>query len=296
MRIIECCPFYNENLIANIHINESLKWIDEFHVTEANYSFKMSPKEYNFNLDQKSPKVFYHQLDGEKLFKKNRRFIPYIDTRPITKWYPKIYKRTPWYNDAVQRNYSLWNANVDDDDIVILSDIDEIIDSKYADIIIHEVKKRGIVTIKIHFTLFYFNLFCSGWLGPEDYSYRIFILRGDILKKRFFHDSDFLRKEGERGLITDEVYCFPEIMGFHHSWLGDEHFVLNKLNSYAHSDEEHSSSIKTDGKYDIDLLREHIKEGKTIFDGSTLSINDSIQLISSVDKLKETNPEYFFKL
>lgn len=55
---------------------------------------------------------------------------------------------TAWYNEGVSRNYSLWNSNYKDDDILILSDIDEIIDSKYADEIIDAVNHYGVITIK----------------------------------------------------------------------------------------------------------------------------------------------------
>ena len=33
-KIILCCPFFNENLIANLNIEEASKWVDEIHVTE----------------------------------------------------------------------------------------------------------------------------------------------------------------------------------------------------------------------------------------------------------------------
>lgn len=68
-----------------------------------------------------------------------------------------------------------YKSILSDDDIVILSDIDEIIDSRYLDEIIHEVRKRGIVTIKLCFTLFYLNLVSTNW-GGAPISYRLFIM------------------------------------------------------------------------------------------------------------------------
>lgn len=101
---------------------------------------------------------------------------------------------TAWYNEGVSRNHTLWNVDYNDDDILVLSDIDEIIDSRFADEIIDSVKQLGIVTVKIYFTMFYFNLFCKKWSGPEGYSYRIFVARGDVIRNQFYNDSDFLRK------------------------------------------------------------------------------------------------------
>lgn len=294
MKIIECSPFFNENLIANIHIKESMKWVDKFHITESNYSFKMGKKEFNFIPELQYSSLCYHKLDVTNLYKRNRESIPYIDFCPITKWHPKIYRKTAWINEAVQRNYTLWNADISDEDIVILSDIDEIIDSNNADIIVDTVKKKGIVTIKLHFSIFYFNLYCQQWGGPKDYSYRVFIVKGDVLKKSFFNDSDYLRKLGERSQIIQDVYCFPDKMGFHHSWIGDEVFVLNKLKSYAHSYEEHSSAIKKNGEYNIEALKKCITYGESIFPNTELVVDNSIRLLDSVMEKKKSNPQLFY--
>lgn len=180
-KIILCCPFFNENLIANLNIEEASKWVDEIHVTEFDKSFKYKLHEHCFH--NRNEKVYYHPMDASKLYKKPRAFIPHFFLHPISRWMKKIIRDTAWYNDGVSRNYSLWNSNYQDDDTLILSDIDEIIDSKYANEIINAVDYYGIITIRVYFTMFYFNLFCPNWSGPSDYSYRIFIVKGDYLRK-----------------------------------------------------------------------------------------------------------------
>ena len=219
-KIILCCPFYNENLVADINIAEASKWVDEIHITEFDKSFKYTSHDYMFQND--CEKVHYHQMDASRLYEKPRKFIPHFFIHPISRWMNKMVRDTAWYNEGVSRNFSLWNSNYKDDDILILSDIDEIIDSKYADEIIDAVNQYGIITIKIHFTMFYFNLFCSNWSGPAYYSYRIFIVKGKYLRKRFYNDSDYLRKMGEQSNLLNEVKCLEGIKGYHHSWLGDE--------------------------------------------------------------------------
>ena len=81
-KIILCCPFYNENLVANIQVCEASKWVDEIHVTECNKSFKYGPLDYCCNLEKENPKVRYHQLDGDKYYfrpKKKSIFTPPSD-------------------------------------------------------------------------------------------------------------------------------------------------------------------------------------------------------------------------
>lgn len=293
MAIKLCMPFYNEHLISGINIREAAKWVDEIHVTECDRSFKFTPHPYEFQFAHEE-KVVYHKLDGNKYYKKSRKLFPYIDIHPITKWMKHYYFKTNWYNDAVSRNFSLWNCDYDDKDILILSDIDEIIDYKYLDEIIEVVKKTGIATINLYFTVFYFNLLCPNFSGAPHYSYRTFIVRGDVMRKRFFNDSDYLRKMGERGKLINEVPCLYGYKGWHHSWLGDEYFIMNKLNSYAHSIEEHASDLSdSNGNLSIESIRNHLRLGKSIFKNSDLIIDNTLPLLEEVNELKVTNPQYF---
>lgn len=291
MKIKLCCPFYNENLIAGINIDEASKWVDEIHITECSKSFKYTPHEYCFN--QFHPKVFYHQLDGNKIYKSNHKYIPHIDINPISKWMPNIYLNTSWVNEGASRNYTLWHSEYNDNDILILSDIDEIIHSKYADFIIEQTKKYGIVTIEIYFTMFYFNLFCNKWPGPQNYSYRIFSVKGEIMRKQFHNDSDYLRKMGERSKILSDIKCLKGFMGYHHSWIGDENFIKNKLYSYAHSNEEHDFSLTTDGVYDLNKIKSCISSGHSIFPGIELNKNNTIELLPSIENLRVNKNSYF---
>jgi len=65
-----CCPFYNENLVANVNIKEASKWVDEIHITECNKSFKYGEHNCCFQLNAPNDKVFYHQLDGNRYYLK----------------------------------------------------------------------------------------------------------------------------------------------------------------------------------------------------------------------------------
>lgn len=68
-KIILCCPFFNENLIANLNIEEASKWVDEIHVTEFDKSFKYKLHEHCFH--NRNEKVYYHPMDASKLYNLN---------------------------------------------------------------------------------------------------------------------------------------------------------------------------------------------------------------------------------
>ncbi|MCH4242407.1 MAG: hypothetical protein LKF81_10990 [Prevotella sp.] len=293
-KIIMCCPFYNENLLANLNIEEASKWVDEIHLTECNKSFKYTDHPYCFHLNHANSKVFYHQLNASKYYLRPRKIIPHIIVHPVSRWMKHCYRNTAWYNEGISRNHSLWNCQYSDEDILVLSDVDEIIDSNYADEIVENVRKKGVVTIELYFTVFYFNLWCPKFSGPKYYSYRIFIIKGAIMRKRFHNDSDYLRKLGERGLLTNKVECLHGIKGFHHSWLGDENFVVNKFNSFAHNMGDGFDGISDkNGQLSIAKLKEHLHKGKSIFKNAPLILKDDMPFIQGVNKLKIEQPQYF---
>jgi hypothetical protein len=298
MTAFECSPFYNENLIAEIKINEDKKWIDQLHITEANKSFKYRDKKYLYDISN-NPIVHYHKLDVKKLFigpRSMRLIYNKINSRIFEKnpYQKMILSNYAWYNDGLQRNGSCSWIAPQDDDIIILSDFDEIIDSRYSQQIIDETKKRGIVTIKLHFTLFYFNLFSMNWAGAPDYSYRVFIMTGKFFKSMKF-TSDELRKRGEQGKLYNEIHCLNGFFGFHHSWLGDADFIYQKLNAYAHEPHEHDMKIFDQNRndYNKEYISRCIKQKKSIFPDHKLYVDDNISLMESVLNLRTKNNSYF---
>jgi hypothetical protein len=281
MRIIEFCPFFKENTVAEIHVGESSKWVDVIHITEVNRTFQYQPKAFFLNIN--NPKVRSHSIEVEGIFKGHAGLIPHVDLH--AKSYPKVFRNPSWFNEAKQRELALAGEDISDEDIVILSDIDEIIDSRYAEQIVTEVKRRGAVTIKLHFTLFVLNLFSRNFGGPVDYSYRVTILKGSVFKNRWRKNSDWLRKSGERGLLYNEIFCFDDIMGFHHSWLGDEKFVSEKLSAYAHTEHAHLNNL--------DYIRDCIRQKKSIFPGHELEIRNDVQPLSFVRENLERYKSFF---
>ena len=62
--------------------------------------------------------------------------------------------------------------------------------------------------------------------------------------------------------LLNNVKCLDGIKGYHHSWLGDELFVANKLQSYAHFRLSFCKIFDKNGNVDINIIKEHIRSGK----------------------------------
>ncbi len=290
MKIKLFVPYFNEQMIARINILSSSKWVDEIHLTESNFTFQGTPKKFNFDLnsyksDKFISKINYHAIDFSSYFLFNRKIIPHFWVKNRPNWHPKVFYNASWFNEGIQRNMSCNKTYINDEDVIILSDIDEIIDPKKIDQILLEVKKHKIVTIKLHFSIFYFNLFSSFWSGPSDYSYRVFILTGKEFKRRNF-DYDTLRKQGERNQLINEVYCLPEICGFHHSWIGNLEFIKSKLSAYAH--------VEHNNLNDDSYLDDCLKNGKSLFSNHEVHVNNSIELLDAINDEKDNYQEFFY--
>lgn len=287
--IYVCMPYYNEEMMARIWVNNSNEDIC-LNFLEADYTFKYKYKGYIFPEDIKlQPNVKYLQMDGRKEFVPNNKFgkIRLILNRFAKDSYNRGMCSPAWYNDAKQRNGVANSIKPKDDDYVILCDIDEVLDMRFLDDIIHAVNKHGIVTCKLRHTLFYFNLFVEGWGGSADYSYRMFIMTGNYFNNMNI-SSDELRKRGEQGQILNEIYCVDDFCGFHHSWLGDAKAAMDKMGAYAHSAEEHLGSSE-------DYIAECIANGKAFFEGIKLVAYPEVALLPEVEKMRIEVPELFWR-
>jgi hypothetical protein len=292
MRVIECCPFYNENDLLEIKVNEGKSWIDEFRISESSHTFKY--KEKGYNLSTSSDKVVHLKIDGHNLFKEKylglSRSLPFIRM-----------KAGAWKNEAFQRNFATLDIHPNDDDIIILSDIDEIIDSRHAEYLIGLAKQHEVISVKLHFTMFYMNLFSLNWHevwpgSPKDYGFRTFLMSG-----RYFNNlkysSDKLRHLGEASKLVKTIFCPEEFMGFHHSWLGDEDAIYQKLMSYAHDIGDHGSEVQS--AFEAGNIKEYISsklaKNESIFPGHKLLKKNfgDVKWLNSISNNMDSYEKYF---
>ena len=51
--------------------------------------------------------------------------------------------------------------------------------------------------------------------------------------------------------------------------------------------------INNQGEIDIDVIKNNMRLGKSIFSNISLNVNNKIELLPSVEKLKKDAPEFF---
>jgi len=227
-------------------------------------------------------------MDGNRHFegKKIR-----ISKRP---WFFK-YEANPWKNEEIQRNTASSQVPVKINDIVILSDIDEILDRKKIPEIVQLARTHGIITVPLIVNIFYLNLVCTKWVGPPNYSYKVFIMTGEYFNNLKL-TPDELRKKGESGALTGEIYCHNEFCGYHLSWIGDHLNAIKKLNAYSHSRSDHINEIyNKDGSINKAELDNRIRNAMPIFYNQTLEIQNDLPLLESVRNKKSALSEFFIR-
>ncbi|WKB55686.1 hypothetical protein [Eleftheria terrae] len=247
MTIHEYSPFFNEHTALEIKLRESARWVDRLVLCEADHTYSHVPKAASFAafrarqpaMEQLAAKVDYRWLEAAGLFRPvPPQQIYYDPTRHgrdgFDRWYWELLGgNAAYHNEAVQRSHATrcLAGQVEDEDIVILSDLDEVLDSRHADRIVEETRKRGVITVKLHYSVFYLNLFTASNHGMPDFSYRVYVMTGRFFKTLPF-TPDYLRKRGIEGGFLNEIHCLEEPAGFHHSWLDHQRTALDKLKAF----------------------------------------------------------------
>jgi hypothetical protein len=239
------------------------------HLCEATRSFRGQPRPVA--LTQADDFARLHVLDAASRFHPEYRWgfsrhAPFFRRKDVAR-----------KNETIQRNHVHDVLDLEDDDIVILSDVDEIIDSRHADEIVEMARKHGVISIRMHHSLFFLNLYSTNWHelwdgAPPDYAYRVFVMTGRYFRARRF-TSDRIRRLGEWGRLASEVTLLGGMRGFHHSWLGDEKAALAKLQAYSHQVSDHVGELYDGaGAASLDRLGRMIREGRSIFPGNRLEV------------------------
>ncbi len=241
MAIYDCFQYYNEDHLIDLRLNILDKFVDYFVISESNKTHQGKDKKINFNINNFSKfkdKIIFVVANYDKEIK----FDKHVGGEsPI---------------EQHQRN-ELINGikNADQNDIIILSDSDEIPDlNKLSEI------KEGKKFIAFSQKMFMYklnlqNIDESNWIGTR------------ITKKKYIKSMQSLRN------LKFKNYPFWRLDkkdlqiikgGWHFSFLQSPDQILKKINSFSHGEYN---------KEEINLkeIEEKIKKNEDIFGrGKTL--------------------------
>ena len=259
MKIYDCFGFNDENHLLELRLNELNEYIDYFIIVEFGETHQGNKKNQNIDMN---------------LIKKFRNKIRYY----FVDKFENI--NEPHGRDQYQRNYlakGLFDA--EKNDLILLSDIDEIPDLNKIEI--KNVENNIIAFSQVH-SMYKLNLCLNEkWIGSK-------ICKFKNLKSLQWLRS--LRSKKYSFLRVDKLFS-PRYSrnikiinngGWHFGWLRSSESIINKLESYAHS--EHNNEYYKNKK----LLEECIKNKKNFFNkNETLRVAPLDELPNYIKKNSE---------
>jgi beta-1,4-mannosyl-glycoprotein beta-1,4-N-acetylglucosaminyltransferase len=221
IKVYDCFVFYNEMDLLEVRLNELNDVVDYFVLVEGEKTFQYQDKI-----------LFYDEN------KDNENLVKFKDKIIHLKVPSSDFTSDSWVNEAMSFNYirhGLINAN--ENDIIILSALDEIPKPST----LNRLKDGSLNSPKFLWQNVYFYFFNTRFKhGQIDWI-------GSVVLPKFCLGWDIYQAFDQR----HKLYQFlntaskPESVvadgGWHFSFVGDSKFIIDKLNTFAHTEHKHLS-------------------------------------------------------
>lgn len=215
--LYDCFTFFNEIDLLEIRLNEHAKFVDKFIVTEANKTHSGIEKPFLYEQHKEKFKEFEDKIIYLKLYYNDNNLPP----TNLHHGHDLTCRR-----EDFQREYAkqfLLNNNTKDDDIIIMSDLDEILNSKNIQELLPLLKQHSILRCLQKTSIYKLNIILqdydtTGYDGPK-------VATWNYMKKHNWTD---LRMH--RGDIQFPVKC-----GWHFHYISAQpQDTFIKIKSYSH--------------------------------------------------------------
>ena len=234
MRIIDCTTYYSEDLMIDIRLNILNEYVDKFIIVESKYSHSGQKKDLNFNINN---------------FKKFKDKIEYL----VIEDEPKNININNNNSSAIKRMNSLLRIEqsydfmlkaldkVDDNDLICLSDNDEIPNFESKNF---KISKNNIFIFKQLFFYYKFNLFYDlmPWYGTKACKKKK-LLSLSWLRNLKNKKYPFWRLDTIFSKVKQRNIQIVEDGGWHFTNLKTAKDIYIKLSNFGHHNEFDASSI-----------------------------------------------------
>lgn len=232
MKVFDCFLFYNELDLLEKRLSILNPVVDYFVIVEASLTFSGNHKPLFFNQNQGrfapfSAKIVYHHIDNDWIHFKSIDHMTPHDASVSHKHHGKPLKslHESCIREVYQRDSIFFPLSTlaCPDDIVLLSDLDEIPNPNA----VNELKNHFDVSTIYHFKQVWFTYGLNyivplDWFGTRAFSYCS--LMGKSIDHFRYPTED---KNLQNGVIIENG-------GWHLSYLGGKDAIANKLNALAY--------------------------------------------------------------
>jgi beta-1,4-mannosyl-glycoprotein beta-1,4-N-acetylglucosaminyltransferase len=273
--------FNNELDLLEIKLEELYNFVDKFVIIESTHSHAGIKKELHYTNNQDRFKKY-----EDKIINLVCNFSDTDMFRSRSMIYKTLVKNINdvWCREYFQRDFGLISGQIDfkDDDILIVTDLDEVVD-KYK--LSNFIKVNGVDKIyrleMIH-NYFKFNLkLVDPYIWRHSYICKFKHLKEFHLSASFVrHDYKFTNPEYFEILLPN--------MGWHFSFVMSQSDILNnKLKNYAHAYDAEVKDISQQ------YVSDCVTELKTLIEGISLEQYPIERLPKSLQKNKNNYKQYF---
>ena len=267
-KIIDCFTFYNEIDMLTYRLNVLNDVVDYFILVESNQTFVGKSKPLFFN-------------ENKDLFNKfSKKIIHIIVDLPFDNNNINIKNGEQWKNETFQRNCISQGLDkikyiLNDNDMIIISDVDEIGDPNTLFKIKNKDIKNDINVLEQDF--YYYNL--------------------NSKRNEYWYHSKMVtyKKYKELNISCNDIRFLQGTIvkngGWHLSYFGNASFIQNKLKNFSH--QEFNSNVFTD----IEKIEEKINKQIDLFnrDKNNSMTNISIDDNTYLPPLYQTYLKSFYK-
>jgi hypothetical protein len=215
MLVIDSFTFYNELEILECRLKTLYEVVDYFILVEATKTYRGLPK------------TLYYEDNKKRYSQYSDKIIHIVLDNLIENANTDV--REQWINENNQRraiDKGIKNLNLQDEDIIIISDADEIPDSRT----IHDIKITGLQDIHIlEMDLYYYNIECkhkAKWHLAKIMPYSFYKNERDPQKFRMYN-TNLIKNNG----------------GWHLSYFGNRKFIENKIKNFSHAEFDNEEII-----------------------------------------------------
>lgn len=229
--IYDCFTFYDELMLLEIRLKELNPVVDKFVLVESTHTHSGKQK-----------RLYYNEVKDNEVFAPFRDKIEHIILEMES-------DADRWVNENAQRNAIIRGlVNAKPDDIIIVSDLDEIVDSKIVPFMEQAI---GPTRLLMKFYYYYFNcrVLKNEWFFPA------------FCRFKDYQTAQLVRM-GTNGNVVGNSYHkqFLTNAGWHFSYLVSPEEIPNKLESFAHAE------FDTDYFKDVSRLQACIDVGIDILE------------------------------
>ncbi len=274
MKIFDCFMYFDEEVVLDVRLNTLNKFVDYFVIVESKFTHKGDHRELKFNhkkFEKFKDKIIY--LVYEELSQK----IETLEKDDNESEKSRKYILNALYRENGQRNHIVKGlSNANKDDIILISDVDEI--PNMTEIDLNEINEK-IILFKQDMFYYKFNLKMPNlkWTGTKG------------CKKKDLISPQWLRNIKDRKYSFFRIDTFFSVTkyasikivnngGWHFSNIKTPREIEHKLRSYLHHREFDEKPLS------IEEINQVIKNKQAIYD---LKVDKTVNKIGNGSMLEK---------